>query len=142
MAAARPEVFTIHVRVPAWAGPKTSLSVNGQRLENQIVPGKFLALRRTWKDGDRVEFEIEMPLRLEAIDDANPNTVALMRGSVALFSVGNTFAEVTREELLAATASRDSSDDWIVRSNAGTMSLRPFTAIQNEPYRLYHKVTG
>lgn len=142
LAAARPEVFTIHVRVPAWAGPKTSLSVNGQRLENQIVPGKFLALRRTWKDGDRVEFEIEMPLRLEAIDDANPNTVALMRGSVALFSVGNTFAEVTREELLAATASPDSSDNWIVRSNAGTMSLRPFTAIQNEPYRLYHKVTG
>lgn len=142
LAAARPEVFTIHVRVPAWAGPKTSLAVNGQRLENQIVPGKFLALQRTWKDGDRVEFEIEMPLRLEAIDDANPNTVALMRGPLALFSVGHTFAELTREELLGATVSPDSSDDWIVRTNAGTMSLRPFTAIQNETYRLYHKVTA
>ena len=142
LAAARPEVFTIHVRVPAWAGPQTSLAVNGQRLENQIVPGKFLALRRTWKDGDRVEFEIEMPLRLEAIDDANPNTVALMRGPLALFSVGNTFAELTREELLGATASPDSSDQWIVRTNAGTISLRPFTAIQNGTYRLYHKVTA
>jgi DUF1680 family protein len=142
LALARPETFAIYLRVPAWAGSKTAVLVNGKRAENEIIPGKFLLLKRTWKDGDRVEFEIEMPLRLEAVDDATPNTVALMRGPLALFAVGSTFPEVTRGQLLAATTSSQSSDDWIVRSKGEPMTLRPFAAIKDEAYRLYHKVSS
>lgn len=140
LAMARPESFTIYVRVPGWAGPKTSLAVNGKRIENELTPGKFLALSRMWKDGDRLEFEIEMPLRLEAVDDANPDTVALMRGPMALFAIGNSFPDVTRDQLLGATLSAQSSDAWTVHGRGGTMTLRAFAAIQNEPYRLYHGV--
>jgi DUF1680 family protein len=140
LAMARPENFTIYVRVPGWAGPKTSLEVNGKRIANELTPGKFVALSRMWKDGDRVEFEIEMPLRLEAVDDANPNTVALMRGPLALFAIGNSFPDVTRDQLLGATLSAQSSDDWTVHARGGTMTLRPFAAIKDEDYRLYHKV--
>ena len=140
LAMARPENFTIYVRVPGWAGPKTSLEVNGKRIANELTPGKFVALSRMWKDGDRVEFEIEMPLRLEAVDDANPNTVALMRGPLALFAIGNSFPDVTRDQLLGATLSAQSSDDWTVHARGGTMTLRPFAAIKDEDYRLYQKV--
>ena len=42
-------------------------------------------------DGDRVEFEVEMPLRLEAVDDANPNTVALMRGQLRCLRLATLF---------------------------------------------------
>ena len=140
LAMARPENFTIYVRVPGWAGPKTSLEVNGKRIANELTPGKFLALSRMWKDGDRVEFEIEMPLRLEAVDDANPNTVALMRGPLALFAIGKGFPDVTRDQLLGATLSAQSSDDWTVHARGGTMTLRPFAAIKDEDYRLYQKV--
>jgi len=79
------------MRVPAWAGAKSSLSVNGRRVENEVIPGRFLALARTWMDGDRVEFEVEMPLRLEAVDDANPNTVALMRGQLRCLRLATLF---------------------------------------------------
>ena len=140
LAMARPENFTVYVRVPGWAGPKTSLAVNGKRVANELTPGKFSALSRVWKDGDRVEFEIEMPLRLEAVDAANPNTVALMRGPVALFAIGNSFPDVTRDQLLGATLSARSSDDWTVHARGGTMTLRPFAAIKDEDYRLYQKV--
>src|SRR5947208_7449279 len=141
LAVTKPETFTIYVRIPAWAGPKTLLAVNGKRTEGELTPGNFLALARTWKDGDRVEFEVAMPLRLEAVDDATPNTVALVRGPLALFAIGNTFPDVTRDELLAAAVSTQSSDDWDIRSKGGTMTMRPFAAIKDEDYRLYQKVS-
>jgi DUF1680 family protein len=137
---ARPENFTVYLRIPAWADAKTRVSINGKRVEGEVVPGKFLALSRSWKAGDRVEFEIGMPLRLEAVDAQNANTVALMRGPVAFFAVGELPAKITRPQLLAATAASQSSQDWVVGSDAHSLTLRPFAALGDEAYRLYHKV--
>jgi len=114
--------------------------VNGRKVENEIAPGKFLALQRTWADGDRLEFELEMPLRLEAVDQQNPNNVALMHGPVALFGVGEIPTRITRKQLLAASQVAQSSSDWSVRTDAGTLTLRPFASIMSEDYRLYHRV--
>src|SRR5437867_4122198 len=69
LALTRPETFAVHVRIPAWAGTKTTLSVNGKKIDAPVEPGKFLPLQRTWRDGDQIELELEMPLLLEAIDD-------------------------------------------------------------------------
>ncbi len=136
---ARPETFTVYLRVPAWADRNT-VSINGKKVIGEGIAGKFLAIRRSWKSGDRVEFEIGMPLRLEAIDEQNPNTAALMRGPIALFGVGNPPAKISRAQLLAATASSRSSEDWLVETEAGKATFRPFAAIGDEVYRLYQKV--
>jgi DUF1680 family protein len=138
----RPEPFTVYIRIPEWAGAKSRLSVNGRRTDGELEPGKFLALQRTWKDGDRIEMEFEMPLRLEAIDGQNPNRVALMRGPIALFGVGDIPSRITRNQLLAATRVAQSSDDWAVRTDGGSLTLRPFTSIMSEKYRLYQTVDG
>jgi len=137
---ARPERFTVYLRIPEWAGPRTMLSVNGRRVENEIVPGKFLALQHHWKNGDRVEFEMDMPLRLQAVDGETPNLVALLRGPLALFAVGDLPTQITRAQLLGATAASQSSDDWVVQTESGNLTLRPFTAIGDESYRLYQQV--
>ena len=137
---ARPESFTLYVRIPAWAGAKTRVSINGRRAESAIEPGKFLALQRSWKDGDRVEIEFEMPLRLEAIDNENPNNVALLHGPTALFAVDNISAKLSRKDLLSATAVSSSSSDWVVKTDAGLLTLRPFSSIMSEEYRLYNRV--
>ena len=139
---ARPESFTVYVRIPAWAGAKTRVTVNGKAAENPVIPGKFLAVQRSWKSGDRMELEVEMPLRLEAIDDQNQNNVALMRGPVALFAVGNIPARLSRAHLLAAAISPQSSDDWVVRTDGGDVTMRPFSVIMSEDYRLYLRVAG
>jgi uncharacterized protein len=136
----RPENFTVYLRIPAWADAKTRVSINGKRVESDIIPGKFLALNRSWKAGDRVEFEIGMPLRLEAVDEQNANTVALMRGPLALFAVGDIPAKLTRPQLLAATAISQFSEDWVVGTDSNKITLRPFSTLRDETYRLYHKV--
>jgi uncharacterized protein len=135
---ARPETFAAYVRIPEWAGAKTTMSVNGRRIEGEMTPGKFSAVKRTWKDGDRMDIELHMPLRLEPVDKENPNTVALMHGPLALFGVSNPPPKLTRAQLLAAAPS--SSDDWLVKSDDAILTLRPFSAIMDETYRLYQQV--
>jgi DUF1680 family protein len=134
--------FPIYVRIPAWAGPKTSIAVNGMRVALGLIPGQFAPILRTWKDGDRIEVEFDMPLRLEAVDPQHPNLVALVHGPVALFAIGEVPATVRREELLASAQVAAGSTEWLTKSAAGTMTLRPFTAIEDEHYRLYQNVAS
>jgi len=81
-----------------------------------------------------------MPLRLQAVDAQNPNTVALVRGPLALFAVGNLPAKFTRAQLLAAAAASQSSGDWLAQGGPLKITFRPFAAIGDEPYRLYQNV--
>ena len=141
-ALARPETFAVYLRIPAWAGAKTTVSVNGRRADTPIEPGKFMALERSWKDGDRVEVEFEMPLRLEAVDEQNPTNVALVQGPLALFAVTEIPSRVTRAQLLGASRVSQSSDDWAVRTDSGVVTLRPFAKIMDEGYRLYIRTEG
>jgi uncharacterized protein len=136
----RPEQFTIYLRVPAWADAKTRISVNGKPVEGELVPGKFFAVSRSWKNSDRIEYEIGMPLRLQAVDAQNPQIVALIRGPVALFGTGNLPTKFSRAQLLAATASSPSSQKLIVNGETGKVEFLPFGAIGDAPYRLYQTV--
>jgi uncharacterized protein len=140
LAAAGQETFRLNVRVPRWAGQKTAIAVNGKKVDGEITPGKFFAVERTWTNGDRVEIEMDMPLRLESIEPENPNVVALVRGPVALFAIGESSAKPTREQLLSATASAGTSGDWVVHTDREPVVLRPFASIKDEQYRLYHTV--
>ena len=137
---ASPEKFSIYLRVPAWSDARTRISVNGKRVEGDVVAGKFFDISRTWKKGDRVEYEIGMSLSLQAVDPENPQIVALRRGPHALFGTGNLPANFSRAQLLAASGASQSSENWLVQSGAGKITFRPFAAIGDEPYRLYHKV--
>ncbi len=48
---ARPERFTMYVRIPAWAGAKIMVSVNGSRADAPVVPGEFLPISAHVEDG-------------------------------------------------------------------------------------------
>jgi DUF1680 family protein len=139
---ARAEKFSIYLRVPAWSDAKTRISVNGKRVEGEPVAGKFFEVSRTWKNGDRLEYEIGMPLRLQAVDAQNPRMVALLRGPLALFGVGNLPPNFSHAQMLSAAAASQTSEDWLVQSGAGRITFRPFASIGDEPYRLYHKLEG
>jgi hypothetical protein len=142
MEVARPEKFTVYLRIPAWADSNTRVSVNGKRVEGELRPGSFFALSRTWANGDRVEYEIGMPVRLQPVDAENPQTVALVRGPLALFAVGNLPAGFSRAQLMAASGASASSEDWVVQGDAGKVIFQPFGAIRDEHYRLYQKLTA
>ncbi len=103
--ASRPSDFALRLRIPAWAAGEGSapvIRVNGAAVSAPVKTG-FATLRRRWKDGDRIELELPLPLRLEPIDPEHPETVALMRGPLVLFAITDSAPRVTRERLLAAT---------------------------------------
>jgi DUF1680 family protein len=142
MAIQKPTAFPVYLRIPAWAGPKTRVAVNGKRVLNSPEPGRFARLDRTWKNGDRIEIEFEMPTVLEAVDPQHTDLLAPVHGPLALFSVGSIPEKIGKQQLQAVSQVSARSTDWQVKTAAGNLTLRPFTSIQDEHYRLYLKVEG
>lgn len=138
VSASQPKDFTLYVRIPGWAVPDPVLSVNGKRVTDQVQAGSFAAIHRTWKDGDRVELELPMPLRVETVDANHPSLVALMRGPLVLFAVANSQPTFEKAELLRAKATNNASGDWAANSADGSsVTLRPFMNIDKESYSTY-----
>jgi uncharacterized protein len=138
MSASRPVETTLFVRIPAWALPAPILSVNGKRVTDPLEPGTFAAVRRTWQDGDRVELELPMPLRLEPIDVQHSNQVALLRGPLVLFTIAASPPAFEKTELLRAKAATSGGGDLVATAADGTnVVMRPFMKIQEESYITY-----
>ena len=133
----RPVRFLIALRVPAWAGKHTSIRINGKPAAVTPQAGAWAQLDREWKDGDRVEFSMDMPLRLVPIDPQHPDTVALLHGPVALFAMDPGSAKMTRQQLLSAQRVSSTSPDWEVSTDQGKVRMKSFPEITNETYRLY-----
>ncbi|MFZ0320431.1 MAG: beta-L-arabinofuranosidase domain-containing protein [Candidatus Sulfotelmatobacter sp.] len=130
--------YTLYVRIPSWATPNPVLSVNGTRVSDPAQPGTFAAIRRTWKDGDRVELELPMPLRLETVDVNHPKLVALMQGPLVLFAVADSQPSFDRNALLQAKRANNAAGDWIANSADGSsVTMRPFMNIDKESYSTY-----
>jgi DUF1680 family protein len=134
----QPKAYALYIRIPAWAGPNPLLSVNGKRVSQPPQPGTFAAIQRTWKDGDRVEIELPMPLRLEVVDANHPNLVALLHGPLVLFAVADSQPSFDRKALLEAHPTSTSSGDWLATSVDGhAVTMRPFMNIDRESYSAY-----
>jgi uncharacterized protein len=132
----KPE-FDVHLRIPSWA-ERASISINGKREKESVVPGKFATLRRKWKTGDRIEMELPMTRRLEAVNPQHPKTVALLQGPLVLFPITGEAPRITRGQLMAAK--KVGPERWSAETAAGPLSLMPFTAIADEQYSTYVNV--
>ncbi|WP_120521249.1 beta-L-arabinofuranosidase domain-containing protein [Arthrobacter celericrescens] len=75
--------FELRLRVPAWATAGFTVRINGAPVTATAVPGSYLGLARTWKNGDTVDVDMPFTLRAErALDD--PTVQSLMYGPVHL----------------------------------------------------------
>jgi hypothetical protein len=134
----QPKEYTLYVRIPAWARSNPALSVNGKRVSGPVDPGTFASIRRTWKDGDRVELELPMPLRLEPVDANHQNMVALIQGPLVLFAVADSQPTFDQNALLQAKPTNNTMGDWLVNSADGSsVTMRPFMKIDKENYSTY-----
>jgi uncharacterized protein len=136
----RPEKFTIALRVPAWAGRNSKITVNGKPAEVTLQPGSWAEIDRTWKSGDRIEYSIDMPMRTVPLDPQHNNLMALMYGPVALFAIEPGSAKFGVKELLAAQRVSAASSDWQLQTASGVILMKPFAEITTEHYRLYNEV--
>jgi DUF1680 family protein len=78
-----PRRFALQVRHPSWAEGPLKVSVNGEPVTDTSRAGTFASLEREWRDGDRVEVEVPMSLRIEAMPDDRA-VVAFLYGPVVL----------------------------------------------------------
>jgi DUF1680 family protein len=86
----RPAEFTLHIRHPRWvAGGAFSVKVNGQSVVVASTPSSYAALRRVWRDGDRVEVELPMETTVERLPDGS-DWVAILRGPIVLAAPSGT----------------------------------------------------
>lgn len=124
--------FAVNLRIPGWASG-ASVSVNGRR--EAASAGTFARVEREWRNGDRIDVELPLATRLEAVDEKHPETVALVVGPVVLFAVTDAEPRVTRAQLL--TAKKVGAQSWRVEAASGAVKMLPFTAIGEEQYSTY-----
>lgn len=134
--------FNLSFRIPAWAAG-ASISVNGRRMPIPVTPGSFATVGRQWRTGDRVELDMPMTMRLEAVDAQHPQIVGLVFGPVVLFAITDNQPDnqpsLTRADLLAAK--RTDQRSWQVRTDSAPIRMLPFTDIGEEQYSTYLRVT-
>ena len=82
-----PTDFTLALRVPSWCGDSPKIWVNGELNQDNPTKGSFIRMHRTWKPGDRVEFQFPLPFSFYPMPD-DPKQVALMVGPIVLVGVG------------------------------------------------------
>ena len=77
--------FALHLRIPAWIEGVSgaSVSINGIPLNAALIPGSFMTIDRTWKDGDVVR--LALPLRIRAtLLPGTDDMVAFSYGPIVL----------------------------------------------------------
>ncbi len=75
--------FDVHVRVPGWATKGFMVKINGKEQKLQAVPGSYLKINRSWKDGDVIELKMPFQFHLDPVMD-QPNIASLFYGPILL----------------------------------------------------------
>jgi DUF1680 family protein len=73
--------FTVAIRIPGWA-QGLAPRVNGQAILASRAGG-YALIRRTWRAGDVVTFDVPLPLRAEATP-GDDKVIAILRGPMVL----------------------------------------------------------
>jgi DUF1680 family protein len=148
VSAARPTHANIRVRVPSWTTGLT-LYVNGIRGDTG-EPGSYMALDRTWSEGDTVRFRLVAPLRVERYTgvDQIPDheRYAVSFGPILLAAVGapeiRLRIEQMRqpEDLLKHLRPKPGHPlHYLVENNPG-VEFMPYWQVDKEPFNCFPAV--
>ena len=78
----QPRQFALRIRIPSWSA-RTEVVVDGNKAE-EVAPGSYLLLSRTWSADSRIEIEFDMALRAVAGARQAAGKVSLYRGPILL----------------------------------------------------------
>ena len=137
----QPRIFGLRLRIPAWAAG-AGVSVNGKRGAAPVVPGSFAGITREWRSGDRIELELPLRRRLQAIDAEHPGTVALSAGPLVLMRIleRENAATPALPRAVLLSAARVHDREWAVGHDSRSWPLRAFADIGAQRYSAYQDV--
>jgi DUF1680 family protein len=78
----QPVHLTLKLRNPVWA-QDIQITINGQRLDFDAEPGMYIHIDHRWQDGDQIDVQMPMQLRLETLPNA-PEWVVFFYGPLVL----------------------------------------------------------
>jgi uncharacterized protein len=147
----KPMRLELRLRRPDWA-TTFGIKINGKAQNMKSTPGQWVALQRTWKNGDQLELSMPFPLNTEGFAD-NPNRFAFLSGPLVLAAQvqpGKPFPAVVGERgratqaLTPATGGRVNTfagSPEVFRTPGGgssPMTLEPFYSLHDHrPYMVY-----
>ena len=146
ISAPQPTQAKIRVRVPSWAAREMAVSVNGKPAAAGR-PGSYLALDRTWSEGDSIGFSLPADLRVERYTgvDQIPDYVryAVSFGPILLAAVGAPEIRLRLEnvgqpeDLLKLLRPKPGEPlHYLVERNPGVEFL-PYWQVDREPFNCF-----
>ncbi len=112
----KPVPFTMHIRIPSWAGG-ARLLVNGKPAPAN--PGTFAAVHRTWRRNDKIELSLPFSFRTAPVDDRTPEIAAVLWGPLMMALLQPAGEAKVRREALSR------------------MPFKPFHQVRDEVYSTY-----
>jgi len=106
------KAWTLRLRVPNWTTPDVTVLVNEQTVPVAGSPASYLAIRRVWKAGDRVEFITPMRLSAEPLGD-DLTQQAFLFGPI----------------VLAGQFPRDGIDDYLMHNQGPELQELPLLPV-------------
>ncbi len=133
--------FDIKVRVPRWATRGFDVKINGQAQTVEAIPGTYLTLSRTWKDGDTIELRMPFHFYLMRVMD-QPNIASIFYGPVLLAAEEPGSRTDWRPITLDAEGIGNSieGDPATLRFTTNGVNLKPFYESYDR-YSVYFDVT-
>lgn len=163
VSAESPVEMSLNIRIPYWVAGGGKVRLNGKAISAFAEPSSYLTLRRTWKDGDRIEIDLPMNLHIDALP-GDETQQAVMYGPLVLagrlgnegLDKSNTYIVNTSpggKSVPAPTILADAKDslDW-VEPVAGQplrfrtvkqekeIALMPLYQLRDERYAVYWQV--
>ena len=136
--------WTLYLRVPAWTTSESAVQINGKPAPLAGSPGSYLAIRRVWKPGDRIEFVVPMRLTTEPLRDDSTKQ-AFLYGPIVLagqfprgdipsdfeHTQGPELAEVAPRTIPNLKVHGTNLEDWIQPERGMPLQFRTIGQHQN-----------
>jgi hypothetical protein len=98
--------FTVKLRMPAWC-QSPSVLVKGQPVAITAGADGYLAVQRSWKDGDQIDLRFKLEPRVVVGDHKNKGKIAVLYGPLVLAAEADLLGDQLSNTRAIAVASAD-----------------------------------
>lgn len=128
------------------------IKINGEEYVTEACPTSYVVIEREWNNGDTIEYDIPMTVRVEEMPD-NPRRIAFMHGPLVLAGDLGPVEQESNEERLLASVLIGATDSLTTKLIAdgnepntfhttnlgyiGDLKLRPFYQMYDRSYTVY-----